>query len=446
MITSKAYADARQASVVAENPFPRVREFEIQARLYNGDYGAEWTTTCGEKFRVLHFGEWNREAGPDFKNARIEFEKHGIEDGDIEVDWDARDWENHGHAQNPSFSNTRLHFFIESEGAVAFARSFENRQIPQARLLIENPPAPIQKILHGAVSIDAARTMIDLAARFRLGNKHAAFLSARRLHGEDSALFFAIAAGLGYKNNSVPFLIAAQRAGIRKIRGEEGEALLFGISGFLEPRDFDDSDDITKTYLKPLWDSWWKVRDKFSRSIVPGSLWRFFGVRPSNHPHRRLGALATVGRNFSFLQKQIRDIGEEGFFYFFEQLNHPYWTRHWNLSADPLAKPVALVGSDRITDLLLNAYLPTLELESAERRLRLIQGPQPSGILERASEWLCGDNSPKFLKRAWDQQGLLQLYRDFGAITAEEAWAKIKGRPSFSSASSAQPHVGSEGE
>ena len=427
MNNPKAYAIARQATVLAESPIPRVRELEIQARLYNGDYGSEWTTTCGEKFRVVHFGEWNREAGPDFKNARIEFEKRGIEEGDIEVDWEARDWENHGHAQNPSFTNTRLHFFIESEGAVAFARSSENRHIPQARLLIENPPAPIPKVLPGAVSADDARVMIDRAARFRLGNKHAAFLSASRLHGADDALFFAIAAGMGYKNNAIPFLLAAQRVGLKIARGEEGEAMLFGISGFLEPRSFDDADEITKTYLKPLWDSWWKVRDTFSRSVLPRSLWRFSGIRPSNHPHRRLGALAAAGRNFSVLQKQIRDIGEKGFLHFFEALQHPYWTRHWNLSADPLAKPVALVGSDRATDLLLNAYLTSLPPEAAEKRLREIRAPQPSGILERASVWLCGDTPPLFLKSAWDQQGLLQLYRDFGAVAAGEAWMKIQG-------------------
>jgi hypothetical protein len=34
---------------------------------------------------------------------------------------------------------------------------------------------------------------------------------------------------------------------------------------------------------------------------------------------------------------------------------------------------------------------------------------------------------PLFLKSAWDQQGLLQLYRDFGAVAAGEAWMKIQG-------------------
>ena len=86
-----------------------------------------------------------------------------------------------------------------------------------------------------------------------------------------------------------------------------------------------------------------------------------------------------------------------------------------------------LVGSDRATDLLLNAYLPSLSPEAAEKRLRAIRGPQPSGILERASVWLCGDAPPVFLKSAWEQQGLLQLYRDFGSIGAEEAWTKIQG-------------------
>ncbi|MFM8982013.1 MAG: DUF2851 family protein, partial [Spartobacteria bacterium] len=190
---------------------------------------------------------------------------------------------------------------------------------------------------------------------------------------------------------------------------------------------FDDADEITKTYLKPLWDSWWKVRDTFSRSVLPRSLWRFSGIRPSNHPHRRIGALASAGRKISVLQKQIREIGEKGIHQMFEELQHPYRSRHWNLSADPLAKPVALVGSDRATDLLLNAYLPSLTPEAAERRLREIRGPQPSGILERASIWLCGDTKPLFLKSAWDQQGLLQLYRDFGAVAAGEAWMKIQG-------------------
>ena len=427
MSASASYANARMGCVFAEMPLARPRELEIQARLFRGDFGFEWTTHCGEKLRILHFGEWNREAGPDFKNARIEFEKRGIEEGDIEVDWDARDWETHGHAVNPSFANTRLHFYVNAAGAASFARSSDHRHIPQARLLVECPPPPVAKCSAPAVSLEAARTMIDRAAKFRLETKGAAFSSASRLHGANAALFFGIAAGLGYKNNSIPFLLAAQRTGWKAAQGNDVEALLFGIAGFLEPRSFDEADDITKTYLKPLWDSWWKVRDSFSRSVLPRSIWKFSGLRPPNHPHRRIGALASVARNFPKLQKQIGESKEKGFLRFFEELDHPYWTHHWNLSADPLAKSVALVGADRATDLLLNAYLPMLDPEDAAKILRAARGPQASGILERATVWLLGCESREFLRTAWDQQGLLQLYRDFGAASSAEALEKIGG-------------------
>ena len=413
-------------SVLAEFLPPRERELEIQARLFHGDYGTQWITTNGEPFRILHFGEWNREAGPDFQGAKIEFEHRGIETGDIEVDWDARDWENHGHAQNPAFANTRLHFFIQGGNPAAFARSIDHREIPQARLLIANP-RPLEERLTGAVvDIPEARWMVDRAAEFRLLAKRGSHLAARVLHGADEALFFSIAAGLGNKNNAIPFLLAAQRTGFRAACAANGEAMLFGMAGFLEPRTFDDAHQITRTYLKPLWDEWWKVRDGFSRNVLPRRIWKLSGIRPSNHPHRRLGALACIARESGNLRKKIREAGSGGFLDFFENLEHPYWSAHWNLSAEPLDKAFALVGSDRAVDLLINAYYPTREPVDAAKGLRELRGPQPAGVLRRASQWLVGRQENSLMRTAWDQQGLLQLHRDFGALPAAEALEKIR--------------------
>jgi hypothetical protein len=423
---SSNYAQARLGTVFSEALPVRERELEIQARLFHGDYGTEWTTTGGERLRILHFGEWNREAGPDFQGARIEFEKRGVETGDIEVDWDARDWENHGHAVNPDFANTRLHFFIQGGNPAAFARSPDHREIPQARLLIENPRAVADRAPLESVGMDEARRMIERAGEFRLRAKRASQQAARALHGAEAALFFSIASGLGYKNNAIPFLLAAQRVGFPAACGAEGEAMLFGMAGFLEPRSFDDADAVTKTYLKPLWDEWWKVRDGFSRNVLPRKIWRLSGIRPSNHPHRRLGALAQVARDFGKLRKRIREEGGGGFREFFTGLRHPYWSGHWNLSADALDSPPALVGSDRATDLLINAYFPCLEFEAAKAGLQALRGPQAAGVLRRAAIWLIGKVEPALLRTAWDQQGLLQLHRDFGAFSAVEALEKIR--------------------
>jgi hypothetical protein len=418
------YASARESSRLHEGVV-RQGEIEIQARLFNGEYGTKLQTTDGEAFEILHFGEWNREAGPDFKGAVIQFEKSGEKTGDIEVDREARDWERHGHALNASFSGVILHFFIEGSREQAFARTLEHRAVPQARLAVDAPADPHEIKPAEHVGLDEASRMISEAAEFRLRNKHAAHARAVALHGADAAMFHAIAAGLGYKNNAIPFLLAAQRAGLRRAGGVSGEALLFGLAGFLEPRSFDDADEVTRRYLKPLWDEWWTIRDAMSRIVLDRKMWKLSGIRPSNHPHRRLGALAAVANGFEHLRKSMRNSGAKGFRACLENLDHPYWRRHWNLRAAELSKPVALIGSDRVTDLLINAFLPSQPLDIARAELELLRGPYPSGRLLRASNWLVGSVSPKLMRTAKDQQGLLQLYADFSAVSPLEAASKI---------------------
>ena len=421
---SSRYESARPAELLNERAVV-LGEIEIQARLFNGEYGTKWQTTDGEEFEIIHFGEWNREAGPDFKGAVVRFEKAGEKTGDIEVDRDARDWERHGHALNGAFAGVILHLFVEGCSEKAFARTLDHRAIPQALLPLDSPRAGYESRSHEHVSPEVARRMVCEAAEFRLQSKHAAHLRAISLHGAETAMFHAIAAGLGYKNNSIPFLLAAQRVGLRRAHGLSGEALLFGLSGFLEPRSFDDADEITRRYLKPLWNEWWTVRDAMTRIVLDAKMWKLSGIRPSNHPHRRIGALAAVATRFDTLQKATTEKGGNGFRSFLQSLDHPYWGRHWNLRASELPKPIALIGSDRITDLLINAFLPSQPLNIARSELQRLRGPYPSGRLLRASKWLVGCTDPSLMLTAKDQQGLLQLFSDFGSQTAAEAAQQI---------------------
>lgn len=422
--TGSSYESARSIGNLCEHAI-RLGEVEIQARLYNGEYGTRWHTTDGEPFEVLHFGEWNREAGPDFIGARIKFEKSGEKTGDIEVDREGRDWERHGHALNAAFSNVVLHFFIEGSREQAFARTPEHRAVPQARLEVCAPAERCEQKPAGYVSLDVAVRMIEHAVDFRLRKKHANHFRAIALHGTDAAMFHAIASGLGYKNNAIPLLLAAQRAGLHRAGGVRGEALLFGLAGFLEPRSFDDADNVTRRYLKPLWDEWWTVRDAMTRIVLDPKMWKFSGIRPANHPHRRLGALASVATNFAELRKSSLQDGARGFRSFMENVDHPYWRRHWNLRASELSKPVALIGRDRIADLLINAFLPSQPIDTARIELERLRAPQPSGRLLRASKWLVGHVEPKLLRMAKYQQGLLQLHADFFAFSPVEAASKI---------------------
>lgn len=422
------YGDARRDLAVRESPPARVPEIEIQARLFAGEYGSVWTTTDGRRVEILHFGDWNREAGPDFKGVRFRFDGTAECVGDLEVDMDARDWERHGHATNPAYTGVRLQLFVNTSPVAAFARTSEFCEVPQARLALDERPACPLAGHPGAVAHDEAQAMIEEAAEFRLRAKSAAYARAVSLHGADPALFHAVAAGLGYKNNAIPFLLAAQRAGLRAAGGPTGEALLFGLAGFLRPRVFDEADDATRDYLKPLWDCWWTLRDPLARLVLPREIWKLSGIRPSNHPHRRFGALAAVAAGFPRLRCSIRSAGQTGFTEFFRNLSHPYWTRHWNLSAARLENDLALVGPDRVRDLLVNAYFPSLPLDRAREAIRSLPGTTPGGRIRLASEWLVGSVDRRLMRSARQQQGLLQLYSDFGSLTALEAWARIGNR------------------
>ena len=420
------YELARSDLLLREAPSPRLSELEIQARLFAGEYGTSWKTTCGRMVEILSFGQWNREAGPDFKAARMAFDGGEEQSGDLEVDMDPRDWERHGHATNPAYDGVLLQLFVHPPPAAAFARTSAFRAVPQARLNpAEKPSCPLRHA-PGAVGTPEALVMIEEAAEFRLRAKHAAHMRAISLHGPDTALFHAIAAGLGYKNNSIPFLLAAQRNGLRASAGPDGEARLFGLAGFLEPRTFDDAGPPTRDYLKPLWERWWALRDPLARLVVSKGLWKLSGIRPSNHPHRRMGALARVSSEFPALRSAIQSGGVTGFRAFFERLSHPYWTRHWNLSASRLDRDLALVGPDRIRDLLINAYLPSLPLDQARQSLCSLPGTTPAGLIRLASEWLVGSVDRSLMRSARQQQGLLQLHADFGSLTALEAWAKCR--------------------
>lgn len=427
MMARLDYASARQSSHLQESPPANLSEIEVQARLFSGAYGSRWRTTRGEMVEVVHFGEWNRESGPDFKGVLFRFEKGGEKIGDLEVDWDARDWERHGHATNPAFASVQLQLFVSHPVETAFARTVDHCEVAQARLEIEGVGVSSSPSIYQPVDLKSARVMIDEAAEFRLRAKHSAFESASALHGPERALFYTLASGLGYKNNSTPFLLAAQRIGLRDAGSSVGEALLFGVAGFLEPRSFDDADEITRRYLKPLWDHWWTVRDALSRLVLPSSIWKMSGLRPSNHPHRRLGALFALARDFNDLQVAIRNEGSNGFLRFFETLSHPYWSHHWNLRAAKLGRSMALVGADRAGDLMINALLPSMPLELARHESAARRGPYPSGRVLKACEWLVGADAPLLRRTAKDHQGLLQLFSDFSSMTALEAWAKIRG-------------------
>lgn len=407
----------------------RWSEHELQALWFAGAFGREFTTIDGRALKVVQFGVWNHEAGPDFAEAAVAFDGAAPVRGCIELDTESADWERHGHATNADYDGVVLHVFVTRGKREFFTRTSRHRAVPQVQLdlrTIEEPPNPQPAARPGRcvaplrdLPVEKVREVLLGAAQFRLRRKAAAIARLAELHGDDEALFQSLAATLGYKSNKLPFTLLAQRLPLRMLRAakDSAAALLFGVAGFLDQRELGEFDRPTRAYLRGLWESWWPRRTEFERLIIPRSLWRMSGQRPMNHPQRRLGALAQIIRHWPRIRALRAACLPGPITEFFGELRDEYWDHHYTVTSKPSAKRMALVGESRVTEMLANVFFPIGITADASRWAEFRKLPAPLGNrrVETSALRLFGGAppDPKFLRSAAIQQGLLQIYEDF---------------------------------
>jgi hypothetical protein len=436
------YAQLRDSDRVRERALfvsPRIpSELELQARWFAGDFGKHFISTAGDEIEVVQFGTWNREAGPDFRDAAIRINGGDPIRGCIEIDLLDRSWETHGHATNPAFDETALHVFVEKSDREFFTRTKSNRNVPQLHIDLAGLPdafsantplarpgrcqAPLKDLPEERVG-----NVLAAAAQFRLRQKAARIRHKIDSRGRDELLFQELAAALGYKENKLPFTLITQRLPLKSLREAtpDLESILFGVAGFLQTADLDVYKKSTRKYVRQLWDRWWPHRDELQRLILPGKIWRLSSTRPLNHPQRRLAALAILARDWPRLQRALGKNSVGSAKHFFETLDHQFWNFHYTLTSKAAPKKMALIGEARVADILANVLFPfwlAQDLDpsaSLGKNLWAEYAKLPAQLsnrrLETGATRLFG-NDPRrkhFLKTVANQQGLLQIYEDF---------------------------------
>jgi len=433
MDLGEAYRRTRERlGVVREPVVPRANpsELALQAAWFGGQFGTEFLTESGRRVFIHSFGGWNGESGPDFRDARVSFDDGEPLRGDIELDVDVRDWERHGHHANPEFERVILHLFFRGPGERCFTRTQSHHEVEQVCLdavAIQDgesrPRGGIQ--FRGTVGIapKAAEELVRAAAIYRLDRKSTRFRRAADLHGLNEALFHHIATALGYKANKIPFLLVAQRATLRAALRPDGEALLFGLGGFLE-EEIESTGEPLAGYLRGLWKDWWRQRAKYSRLILPRSAWNWGGIRPANHPHRRMGSLAGLAPKMGTLAAAVRDADLDLFRGTLSGLVHPFWSSRFSLQGKELERAGTLLGDSRIGDIVANVFFPAARIYHPDVANRMFEEriAQAGAPVRAVSELLGLDQQTdrKFRTSMGLQQGMLQLASDIAERDAQE--------------------------
>lgn len=430
------YAQWKEEGFVAEAGSLRVPrevpEIELQTLWLAGEFGRDFLTTTRAPVRIERFGRWNAGPGPHFVEAEVTFGTQRVRGG-VAVHRDRAAWEAEA-AANPDYEGTILHAFARDEAhergePIPATCTRMGREVPQVYLdttRFEYPPdeppareATVCLEIFQTLPRERTLELIEAAAQFRLCRKAARLARLAESFGPGEALYQAIAEALGYRNNKLPFILLAQRFPLKMLQAEraEIEPILFAGSGFLGLTDFQPLPGDTRSYLRGVWNRWWPRRDEFERLTVPVSLWNFRGVRPVNHPQRRVAALAGIVRHWPVLEALVRSGNIAGVKHFFSQLSDAYWDRHYTLKSPRSASHMALVGESRVTDLLLNVFFPGAlsAVPGFWETYRQMPAPASNRRVDLAARRMFGATplARELPRRAVTQQGLLQLFDDF---------------------------------
>ncbi len=405
-------------------------------------------TADGRTVRVLHPGFASVEGGPDFRGAVIQIGDGAPRSGDVEIDLRAGGWRAHGHDRNLNFQNVLLHVVWEDARQLASApvvlslKNSLDAPLDKLSLWLENEsPRALPENLRGqccAVLRELDETqqtrLLDAAAHVRFQTKAAQFHARARHAGWEQALWEGLFRALGYKHNVWPMQNLAESR-LRWANGANSafvlQARLLGISGLL-PAELPRAGKRADGYVRRLWDCWWREREGFSDCILPRSVWKFHGLRPANHPQRRLALVAHWIASGDLVQKlewwcaagwpdqsllvSLRKM--------FEVERDEFWSWHWTFRSARLKKPQPLLGDARVTDLAVNVILPWLWTRAVEGKNEKFQRViehryftwPPAGdnsVLCLARQRLLGVGQNRALQSAAAQQGLMQIVRDF---------------------------------
>jgi len=421
-------------------------------------------TLDGQSVRLLHPGFANAEGGPDFRDAVVQIGDAGPRSGDVEVDIRVAGWRAHGHDCNPAFRNVILHVVWdgdksrgsrESRGPpdirplsviaapVALAlREFLDAPLGELSLWLEREPVKsLPENLRGKCSAPLAglapeqlTELLREAAHVRLQSKAAQFQARARHVGWEQALWEGLFRALGYKHNVWPMQCLAE-ARSRWARDRKSplalQARVLGVSGLL-PAELARARTDGNSYLRQVWDCWWRERDEFADCILPRNLWRFHGLRPANHPQRRLALAAhwlfagdLAGRLEHWCIAAIPDKALlDSLLEIVQVERDDFWSWHWTFRSARLKKPQPLLGATRVTDLAVNVILPWLWIRAGEGKNERLQTEierryfawppaEDNAVLRLARQRLLGGARRGFLRSAFAQQGLMQIVRDF---------------------------------
>lgn len=328
-------------------------------------------TTAGQVIEVIDPGLPNRDAGPDFFNAKLKIDGV-LWVGNVEIHARARDWHLHGHHQDLLYDTVILHVVEEADAEIFRTNG---QAIPQ---LVLKCPEEIRRRYEELKRTDFSPSCYEIlpslsklavhswlsalqVERFR--QKAEVILERLRRSGGDweAAFFTTLARNFGFGLNGDAFELWAGRlnyTAVRKHRDNlmQVEAFFFGQAGLLE----ETIQDADEYYLQLQHEYSYLVQKFTLQKPVEQQSWRMLRLRPGNFPHIRIAQLAYLFHHTEGLFSRIVEAeNTDAVRKLLRTKADGYWRTHYTFNHVSEESEKHL-GANAMNLILINTVIPLL--------------------------------------------------------------------------------------
>ena len=331
------------------------------------------TTTDGQPVVVLNAGELNRDAGPDFFNARLRIgDVEWV--GNVEIHIHTSDWRAHNHSRDKAYNGIVLHVVYEHDCDIAL----ENGRTPQTlelkRYMHPSLVANYEVLMAPSMeeTIPCGRRLNEVPGfifnsyieRLVLERIEEKSQTVRRLleesrGGWEQTCYWLIAHYFGGRVNAVPFELMAKATDQRllsrwKDDPQRIEAVLMGQAGLLEGY-FEDE------YPRRLQSDYNALRAGTGLKPIDAYLWKFFCLRPSAFPTIRISQFAhLIAESSSLFSTMLSMTDVHDIERLFKQEASAYWHNHYQFDRPTDKSMPKHIGKMQARLLIINAWVPLL--------------------------------------------------------------------------------------